>query len=406
MPSLGLSLVGSPFVRSGFFMMLSGLSFSVANIIFARTMEIESYGLLSLSVAILAFAAPLGMLGADGIVNRYKTTPDWRLFGRVLLSSALVAIVAVSFSAAVYGLEGPIVSLLYVLIVALALTQFAAAYLQSQLKLVMSIVFGGSLNFMLLAVSLVALVYRVQSPFVALAVLALAQCGIAALAIGQVIRLRGHVRGAYTFDWREALAIVFMTSSGIMLVQLERFLTPRLLTIEDLATLGVVLAIVGPPFRLLQLTSGHVLLPVLRASRDRRETSSLIARQSIVLVLIIVPLCGAIWFSRPLLQQFFLADRYVLSSDLLLAVLIAGTVKALSGIARAGDTALLSRRAMWLSGAVTWFGILISAGAALHLSTSGLVGVVYAVSLGWMIRIFASAFLIRRQLGMVAASGH
>ena len=174
--------------------------------------------------------------------------------------------------------------------------------------------------------------------------------------------------------------------------------TPRLLTLEDLATLGVLLAIVGPPFRLLQITLGYVLLPVLRAADGRAERISLIAKELALAMLVIVLLWITLWFVTPFLQQAFLSEEYVLSPQLILAALVAGTAKGLSGIARAGVTAVSSVRAMEVMGAIGWISVLVSVAAAYYLSSYGLAGVVYGVTVGWILRLIAAAALIHHQL--------
>ena len=95
--------------------------------------------------------------------------------------------------------------------------------------------------------------------------------------------------------------------------------------------LGVLLAIVGPPFRLLYLTLGYDLLPALRTSRGKAERIALLARHSVLALLMILPLWVVIWFAAPLIQKTFLSDQYAMSGQLILAALIAGTIKGFSG---------------------------------------------------------------------------
>lgn len=398
MDSLLLKILKSPNVLSGLVFGLSGLAFAVANLILAHELPVENYAILSLLVAIVMFASSLGLLGADGIVNRHTIAPDRHLFSRILMTASTVAVLSAITAVALYKVPGHLAALLCLTIISFASTFFSAAYFQSRQRFGLSLACGNSFNFLLLSVALVLVASRSHSIFFAMSLLAAIQSIFAVVA---VLAVRSEFKGVvsdYHYSWREALAIVLMTASSSMLVQLERLVTPRLLTLEDLATLGVLLAIVGPPFRLLQITLGYVLLPVLRAADGRAERISLIAKELALAMLIIVLLWITLWYVTPILQQAFLSEEYALSPQLILAALVAGTAKGLSGIARAGVTAVSSIRAIEVMGAIGWICVLASIAAAYYLSNYGLAGVVYGVTLGWILRLIASAVLIHHQL--------
>lgn len=393
-----LKLLQSPNIRSGLVFGSSGLAFAVANLILAHELPVENYAILSLLVAIVMFASSLGLLGADGIVNRHTIVPDKHLFSRVLVSACSVAVLSAIGAVALYKIPAHLAVLLCLTIISFAATFFSAAYFQSRQRFGLSLACGNSFNFLLLSVALVLVAFRSHSIFFAMLLLAAIQSIFAVAAVLAVRSKYKNVVSDYQYSWREALAIVLMTASSSMLVQLERLLTPRLLSLEDLATLGVLLAIVGPPFRLLQITLGYVLLPVLRAADGRAERTSLIAKELAIAMLIIVLLWITLWFVTPFLQETLLSDEYVLSPQLILAALVAGTAKGLSGIARAGVTAISSVRAMEVMGAIGWFTVLVSVAAAFYLSNYGLAGVIFGVTTGWILRLLASAALIYHQL--------
>ena len=80
-----------------------------------------------------------------------------------------------------------------------------------------------------------------------------------------------------TFKWGEALALAGLSASGLLLVQLERLVLPHLLPLSDLALYGVLGAIAGSLFRVLQMGVGFSLLPRLRAASGVVERRRLIA---------------------------------------------------------------------------------------------------------------------------------
>lgn len=392
------NILQSPNIRSGLIFGSSGLAFAAANLILAHELPVESYALLSLLIAIVMFASSLGLLGADGIVNRHPITPDRHVFLRVLLTAFTVAVSSAVAAVAIYEVPIHLAALLCLAVVSFASTQFSAAYFQSRQHFGLSLTCGNSFNFLFLSVALLLVAVRSHSILVAILLLAVVQSLFAIVAVLAVRSKFKTVASDYRYSWREALAIVLMGASSSMHVQLERLVTPQLLTLEDLATLGVLLAIVGPPFRLLQITLGYVLLPLLRAADGRAKRIYLITKELSLATLIIVLLWIFLWFATPFLQEAFLSDEYALSPQLILAALVAGTAKGLSGIARAGVTAVSSVRAMEVMGVIGWFSVLVSIAAAYYLSDYGLAGVIYAVTLGWILRLLAAAMLIYHQL--------
>lgn len=392
------SLVASRTVVSGVSFASSGLSFAVANVIFANQLSVSDYGAFALLVAVIMLSASVGMLGADGIVNRHAVAPEPKVFGRVALTSCLVAL-AIAFAVTrIYDLPPRLAALLVPAIVAFSLTRFCGAYLQSRMRLASSLLFSNSLNYLLLGVAIASIFAGYDDIFLLLFLVMTLQCVVAGISIRTIRAQYRRVVSDYRYDWRESLAYIFMASSSEALVQLDRLVTPRVLDLDSLAVLGILLAIVGPPFRLLHLALGYDLLPVLRQSKDHSERISLIVRQSLVALALIVPLWIVIWFAAPLIQRTFLPGEYAMPGSLILAALVAGTIKAFSGIAQAGVTALASVRSMEIAGVIGWASVLVGVVAAAYGARYGLTGVVYGVGAGWAIRLLAASFILSREL--------
>jgi hypothetical protein len=334
------------------------------------------------------------MLGADGVVNRQSITPDSQLFGRVALSSVSIAGLGAFVAIYIYQIPTVLAALLVPTGMAFAMTRFCGAFLQSKLRLISSLLFANSLNYLLLAVALLALFAGLDKVRISFSVIALLQC---VTAVGAVIFVRAQFKSqssSYKYSWRESLAFIFMASSSVLLVQLERLITPRLLELEDLAILGVLLAIVGPPFRLIHLTFGYDLLPKLRKIKDKNARLALLSKHAGVALFSILPIWVVIWFGVPLIQRLFLSNEYAMSSKLILAALVAGTVKAFSGIAQASVTALSSIKGMEIMGAVGWVSVLCAVISAWYAAQFDLPGIVYGVAVGWAIRLVAAPVIV------------
>ncbi len=380
--------------KSGLSFALSGLSFAVANLVLAHSLVVEAYALFALLVAIVMMIASIGMLGANGVVNRHALAPDNRLFGRVLLSSLSVALFGAFVAIYMYQIPPVLAAILALTGCAFAITRFCGAYLQSKFYLVSSLLLANSLNYLLLAVALLVTVLGLTDITIPFLILALLQCFVAVGGVRFVRSQFNDVSSSYKYSWRESLAFVFMASSAGLLVQLERLVTPRLLGLEDMAILGVLLAIIGPPFRLVYLTFGYALLPSLRKTQAKAARLALVSKYSAAALLSILPLWIVIWFGAPFIQRLFLSNEYAMSDQLILAALVAGSIKGFSGIAEASVTALSSIKGMEVMGAIGWVSILCALFAASFGAQFGLAGVVYGVTVGWVIRLVAAPFIV------------
>lgn len=393
---------------SGLSFASSGISFALANLILAGQLDIESYGVVALLVAIVMLTASLGMLGADGVINRHPITPDASLFGRVALSATVVGSMVVWLAVRVYDIPAQLAALLVPTIAAVSLTRFCGAFLQARMRLATALFFSNSLNYLLLGIAMVSVFTTGADVTTLMAIVAVLQC-LMAIAAVLIVRTRFRsISSDYVYRWREALAYLLVVSSSEVLVQLDRLVTPRVLDLDDLAVLGVLLAIVGPPFRLLHLALGYGLLPVLRRAAGPAERSRLLSRHCLIALSLVLPLWLVMWFGAPALQDAFLPGAYAVSDSLMLAALIAGTIKAFSGIAQAGVAALASTRSMEIGGIVGWACVAIGVLAAGYGSGFGLAGVVYGVGAGWLIRLLVLSAVVVRELrgdaGLVEAS--
>jgi hypothetical protein len=165
----------------------------------------------------------------------------------------------------------------------------------------------------------------------------------------------------------------------MLFIQLERLVIPHVLSVADLALFGVLGAIAGSLFRLLQMGVGFSLLPRLRSAATVFERRALIARELRFAVVIAAAGGAAIFVLTPPIERWFLAGKYHLSMALLAAALFSGIGKIAHAFARATATALATPRELALVNAAGWISAVLALGAAVAAAPWGLTGVVYAI---------------------------
>ena len=393
-----LRLLAGPRILTAISFGLSGLAFVAANLLLARRLPAEQYALVSLLVGVInvgVVAAPCGM---DGAVARGSVRLTRARLGSVLGAGALVAVVGACYARFAYGVRLELAVLTLVSIAAGGITLVAAARFQALHAFGRSLLYLRSQDYALLLGAAVALAFGAQQALVPMIAMASAFALVAALAWRDVLRAVLPHQGESRLAWNEIGAYVSVQLAATLLVQLERLLTPSLLTLGDMATLGVVLALVGPPFRLMQMTVGYALQPRLRAAQSSAERRLLLVREGTLAAGAVVLASLVLWFATPLLVDLFLGGKYRVSQAVLLAALISGALKVASGFAKAAMTALASNRELAMISLISWIGIGIAVLGAMGGARFGLAGVIYGVASGWAIRVVAAGYYVGRQL--------
>ena len=207
-----------------------------------------------------------------------------------------------------------------------------------------------------------------------------------AAAIGWALILRER-RGAVApavIPWTEALVLAGVSGAVMLFVQLERLVIPQVLSVADLALFGVLGAIAGSLFRLLQMGVGFSLLPRLRAATTIAERRLLIARELRFAIVISVVGAVGILVLTPLIERWFLDGKYHLTMGLLVAALFSGIAKIAHAFARAAATALATPRELAFVNWAGWLSAALAVSAAVVAAPWGLTGVVYGIGVGWL----------------------
>ena len=383
---------------------LSGVGFAVANLALARALPTEEYALLTLVVALVNVGYPLAAAGVDGVVNRRKLEAGPRLLRRLLHALVPVALVFSAIGLAGYGTTLPVALMILLCTMAGGAVLVAGGQFQSEQRFGISLALNQSPNLILLLSAAWVLAAGSRGAETPLAVWTAGFLLVAALGWWLLFRER-HAKPdrSVEFPWSEALAIAGLAAGGLFLIQLERLLLPYLLPLEELATYGVLAAIAGSLFRVLQMGVGYSLLPRLRAAPGVIERRRLIFKEARLVVAVVALGSLVIWVATPRIEEWFLGGKYHLSSALVLAAVLTGVAKVLNGFAQSAVSALADQRELSLVSVLGWLAVGLAAVGAVAGARWGLPGVIYGVGLGWVMRASVGLLLAARHLRLPAA---
>ena len=362
----------------------SGLAFAGANLLLARTLSTEQFALVTLLVALNTLGYHIGPLGLDGMVMRGRVDVGWPLLKRALIVAAGVGLATSVIASFLYGLSGPFAALLLCGTAAGGLMLVASASFQSEQRFGAALALIMSPNLGLLLGAIASITTGARTADLSFNVLTLGLALSAAIGWALVLRERRSVNATAAIPWSEALVLAGVSGAVMLFVQLERLVIPHVLSVADLALFGVLGAIAGSLFRLLQMGVGFSLLPRLRAANTVAEQRRLIGRELRFTVVISVVGAAGILVLTPLIERWFLEGKYHLSMGLLVAALFSGIAKIAHAFARAAATALATPRELAFVNWAGWLSAALAVGAAVVAAPWGLTGVVYGIGLGWL----------------------
>ncbi|HUQ52205.1 MAG TPA: hypothetical protein VM692_08275 [Gammaproteobacteria bacterium] len=393
----------SPTLRSMAVYGASGVAFAGANLLLARVLSTDQYALVTLLVALSTLGYHLAPAGLDAVVIRGRVDAGPALLKRVAVTATSVASACCAVGIAAYGLSPATAALLLGATLAGGLMLAAAAKFQSEQRFTVSLALLNSPNLLLMLGALATLTVEAKTATLPFAILAVGLALMAGLSWALVLReRRGKTSLATAIPWGEAFALAGVAAAGMLLIQLERLLIPYVLPLADLALFGVLGAIAGSLFRLLQMGVGFTLLPRLRSAPTVLERRQLIARELRLAVVISAAGAIAILVLTPLIERWLLAGKYHLPLGLVVAVLFSGIAKIAHAFAKAAATALATQRELALVNAAGWFSVALAVGSAVVAARWGLTGVIYGVGVGWLAWAGLSFALVVRHLRVPA----
>ncbi|HET9726907.1 MAG TPA: hypothetical protein VFP28_08315 [Gemmatimonadales bacterium] len=390
----------SPTVRSMVVYALSGVGFAGSNLILARVLPTEQYALFTLVIALGNLGYALAPAGLDGLVNRRHLEPGRRLFTSALTVSILVGLAFGIIAMGSYGLSAPLAFMLFVSSAAGGLMIVAGARFQSEQRFAQSLLLGQSPNIVLLAAAAVSLVVHETGAWLPVLISTLGFVVAAWIGWAMLVRERRSRRSPpeVAFSWSEALAFAGMNASGLVLIQLERLVIPHALPLADLALYGVLGAIAGSLYRVMQMGVGFSLLPRLRAADGVLERRRLVFHEARLVGAMVIVGSLAVWFCTPLVERYLLAGKYHLPGSLLLAAIVSGVGKIANAFSKATAAAVADPRELSLVNLTGWVSVALGVVGAFLGARWGLTGLIYGVAIGWFLRAAIAFALIGRHL--------
>jgi O-antigen/teichoic acid export membrane protein len=382
-------------LRTAAVMGLGGVGFSLGSLVLARVLPRHEYGIVALVLGVIAVAGLSAPLGLDQLAARRGIRLDARWRRAALTACATTAAAAAAVCALVYRLPLAIAASAALLTLALGMAQSAGGHFQGQQQLRTAVWVVQLLNGSLTLTAILALALRLTTAAAVCSLLA-AIAILAAAAVWHLVRRREGQDDNPPTPWRlrrEAMSLLAVQGGGAGFLQLERLLIGPIVGLHDLALYGVLAAFVSSPFRLLQSAVQFTLVPTLRVAAHARARRAKLAREAALVSVIVAAGSVAIWVLAPPLARWLLAGRYALSPALIMATLVSGFLKVLSGFMTATVISCGEERRLRLLSFVCWGSIGVSVAGAFLTGAWGLVAVLYGIAAGWLTRCVLTAWL-------------
>ena len=382
---------------------ISGAGFALANLLLARWLPEGEYAVFTLVLALMNLGSPLAAIGLDAVAVRRRLDFGPRLLRQVLLASSAIGL-ATGLVGAGYGLGMVDIGLVVAASAGGGTMLVAAAEFQRRHRFGLALTLVQAPNVALLFAAGVTLALRAEGALIPLAITA-AGSVLAAGAGWALLLVEARHPQPESVPWREALSLAGTNASGTLLGQLDRLIIPHLLPLSALATYGALSAVIGSLFRVLQRGVGYALLPRLRAAGTVQDRRRLVGGEARLVAGVAGLGAVALWLATPAVEHWVLDDKYHFAPALVLAAIVAGAGRIFTAFSRATVTALADARELALVNLAGWLSVGLAVAAAAAGARWGLVGVVYGVGLGWVVRALASLAITMRHLRPVAAPG-
>lgn len=402
------ALYKSAALRAGVVLGLGGLAFTLANLILAKTLRPQEYGIVSLVIGIVAVAGLAAPLGLDLVIGRRGLPLGRELRRTIVGTSTVVALVITVASVLIYRLELTLAICVGVMTVAWGLMQASASWYQGQQRFGPATWIVQLSNLALLAAAILTALLGLETALESCALLA----STTAIAGALAWLLAGPTATAAPATATtapapapppqalapralagEAFSLVTIHVSNSVFLQLERLLLAPLVGVQPLALFGVVAALVGSPFRMLQMAVLFTLVPNLRRAENTSQRRRLLGQEMLLVASVIGAGSLATWYVAPPLAHWFLSGRYDLSPALVCAALVSGILKLCSAFATGTVIALAEDKHLRRLSVISWASIGLATVVALAAAPWGLISVLYGISAGWLTRSLAAAWI-------------
>ena len=392
-----IGLLRSSSVNAAIGFTLGGIAFALATLLLARYMEPTEFGLLMLLLALVQFGIGLGPFGVELVVNRHRLPATGRLAARVTFTATVAALLVCIVGHFLYEIDWLLLVLLFLAIIAAATSRVASAFFQGAEKFGAALVITQSQNVVLLLAVPLALLLDDRSAGFFMTVIMIGY--VLAMVLGWLAaRVRLTERGQPVGEkllLQEGIGGLGIGFAVLVMMMLERYLIPILLSLEVMATFSVLASVIGAPFRMMQIAIAFTLLPRLRAATSRADAHRLIRSEIGIALTICLAGTAVVLVLGPWVIDAIVGDRYAIGLSLYIAAILAGYAKLLQGTAVAVVNALGSARTLNVMSVASWSAIGIAILAAWALAPFGLEGIIYGVGVGWLFQALVALWLSR-----------
>jgi O-antigen/teichoic acid export membrane protein len=370
---------------------MAGVAHAVANLLLARQLPVTQFAYVALFLAFLDFGAQVGTAGADTIVVRHRLGATRGLLIRVLMTAGLVGLLVYVAARYSYGFDVTLALITTFAVVAGAFSKVTASIWQSLHRFRAAVFQAQSSHLILALLAVAAIVLGWKFAVVICAMHAAYFAIVGSIGWHRVARLRPRDESHLPrYPWRECAPIIIMMSGMQLAMQTERFLIPHLLQIEELATYGVLAAVVGSPFQVLSFAVGYTLLPRLAATTAHKARMHLIRAEVLITTAIILAAAVVVLLLAPWVVRLFVGDKFVLTTPLIATGLLIGMAKVAGALFIAIVKAVGTATDLNRLSVIAWLGLAISIAAAWPMSHWGLPGLLMGVAIGWAARALFS----------------
>lgn len=398
-------LVRSKSIHMASWIGVGGVALTVANLAYAHLLEPEEFGFLSLLQAILSLAVPVAPLGFDTLILRGELGSTGLSIRAAGTATLIGAPILCCVFATLYDLSVPA---LFALIIACALGGLSRVFLviyQADFKLNTAQAIGQSptLVFLLGAVLLLILENKTLESAMSWLILSYILSGAVGFVIYRTLPVgprdtKLSCMLSASERWRRALSFVAIAASVYVLLQAERLVIPKTLSLADLATFAVAWSVAGSPYKLLTSGIGFALVPRLRVTKSAKARRTLVFTELRLAATVGVISAALLIPFSDLAIEYLYGGKYEVTLSLITAIVLSGLIRLTYGVASSMITALAEGRELQLLNLSGW---LTTAGAiflASVLSRYGLYGVVIGVTAGWLSRTIIVFLLLKRSL--------
>ncbi len=389
------ALLRSPSLRAAAPMGVGGVCFSAGGLILARALPTAEYARVCLVLGIVAVAGNIAPLGLDQVVGRRGLRLDgpWRRAS--IGASAATGLAAALVAGLVYRLGPALMASVALITFTLGVALSVGAHFQGRQQFGVAVWVLQLLNGAVALIAVITIAAGLETSAEVCGLMATAGM-VAAAAVWGLLRREGDVRGPQLSPrnlWSEALSLASMQAGNSTLLQLERLLIGPTVGLRDLATYGVLAALVSSPFRLLQAAVQFTLIPRLREAHDAHARRTLMRREGALVAAPLAAGSAAIWLFAPPLAHWLLAGRYDLSQALVAVALLCGWLKLVSGFLSAVVVSRGEARRLRRLSAVCWGALGVSVAGAFIAAPYGFVAVLGGIAAGWLVRCLLTGWL-------------